>query len=73
MLPADLQFERGFVVHRPSCRYEWFSQPTQPQIVVTTTTAHGSLAPNGLCCPIPLRYSDPLRQSRQHLELSQDH
>jgi len=34
---------------------------------------HRSLAPNGLCCPIPLRYSDPLRQSRQHLELSQDH
>jgi hypothetical protein len=73
MLPADLQFERGFVVHRPSCRYEWFSQPTQPQVVVTTTTAHGSLAPNGLCCPIPPRYSDPIRQSRRLPLLSQNH
>jgi len=73
MLPADLQFERGFVVPRPSCRYEWFSQPTQPQVVGTTTTAHGSLAPNGLCCPIPPRYSDPIRQSRRLPLLSQDH
>jgi len=73
MLPAGPQFERGFVVSGPSCRYGWFSQPTQPQIFVTTTTAHGSLAPNGLCCPVPPRYSDPIRQSRRLPPLSQDH
>jgi hypothetical protein len=72
MLPAGPQFERGFVVRRPSCRYGWFSQPTQPQVVVTTTTAHGSLAPNGLWCPIPPRSSTPLRQSRRLPPLSQD-
>ena len=60
-------------MHRPSCRYEWFSQPPQPQVVVTTTTAHGSLAPNGLWCPIPPRYSDPIRQSRRLPLLSQNH
>ena len=60
-------------MHRPSCRYGWFSQPTQPQVFVTTTTAHGSLAPNGLCCPIPPRSSDPIRQSRRLPPLSQDH
>jgi len=72
MLPADLQFERGFVVPRPSCRYGWFSQPTQPQVFLTTTIAHGSLAPNGLCCPVPPRYSDPIRQSRRLPPLSQE-
>ena len=34
---------------------------------------HGSLAPNGLCCPVPPRYSDPIRQSRRLPPLSQDH
>ena len=71
--PAGPQFGRGFVLSGPSCRYEWFSQPTQPQIFVTTTIAHGSLAPNGLCCPVPPRYSDPIRQSRRLPPLSQDH
>ena len=60
-------------MHRPSCRYEWFSQPTQPQVIGTTTTAHGSLAPNGLCCPVPPCSSDPIRQSRRLPPLSQDH
>ena len=71
--PAGPQFERGFVVSGPSCCYEWFSQPTQPQVIGTTTTAHGSWAPNGLWCPIPPRSSDPLRPSRRLPPLSQDH
>jgi len=72
MPPAHPQFERGFVVRGPSCHYGWFSQPTQPQVFITTTIAHGSLAPNGLCCPVPPRYFDPIRQSRRLPPLSQD-
>ena len=37
----------------------------------TTTPAHGSLAPGGLCCPTPLRYYDPIRGSLRLLRLSQ--
>jgi hypothetical protein len=70
--PVLAQFDSAFVGPWPSCRYGWVSQTTQPQAFVTTTTAHGSLAPNGLCCPVPLRYCDPIRQSRRLLRLSQE-
>jgi hypothetical protein len=60
-------------VPSPACRYEWFSQPTPPQVIGTTTTAHGSLAPNGLCCPVPPRSSAPIRPSRRLPPLSQNH
>jgi len=71
--PRPSQFDSAFVVPWPSCRHGWVSQTTQPRASAATTTAHGSLAPNGLCCPIPLRYSDPIRQSRRLPPLSQDH
>jgi hypothetical protein len=52
--------------------FGWVSQTTQPQAFVTTTPAHGSLAPSGLCCPVPPRYCDPIRQSRRLPPLSQE-
>ena len=69
--PRPSQFDSAFVAPWPSCRHGWGSQTTQPRASGATTTAHGSLAPNGLCCPIPLRYSDPIRQSRRLPPLSQ--
>ena len=69
-MPA--QFDSAFVAPWPSCRHGWVSQTTPPQAFVTTTPAHGSLAPNGLCCPVPLRYCDPIRQSRCLPPLSPD-
>jgi hypothetical protein len=65
------QFDNAFVTPWPSCHHGWVSQTTQPRASVATTTTHGSLAPNGLCCPVPPRYSDPICQSRQLPLLSQ--
>ena len=70
--PRPSQFDSVFVALWPSCRHGWGSQPTQPRASVATTTAHGSLAPNGLWCPVPLRSSDPIRQSRRLPPLSQE-
>ena len=70
--PVSAQFDSAFVAPWPSCRHGWVSQTTQPRASVATTTAHGSLAPNGLCCPVPPRYSDPIRQSRRLPPLSQE-
>jgi hypothetical protein len=67
------QFDSACVAPWPSCHQGWVSQTTQPQASVTTTTAHGSLARLGLCCPRRLRYSDPIRQSRRLPPLSQAH
>jgi hypothetical protein len=69
--PVPAQFDSAFVAPWPSCRHGWGSQTTQPRASVATTPAHGSLAPNGLCCPVPHRYSDPIRQSRRLPPLSQ--
>jgi hypothetical protein len=70
--PATSQFDSAFVALWPSCHSGGFLRPPSLKPLFTTTTAHGSLAPNGLCCPIPLRYSDPIRQSRRLPRLSQD-
>jgi hypothetical protein len=37
----------------------------------TTTSAHGSFAPGGFCCPSHPRSYDPLRQSRRLPQTSQ--
>ena len=42
-----------------------------PQVGETTTSAHGSLAPGGFCCPSHPRYYDPIRQSRRLPRTSQ--
>jgi hypothetical protein len=44
-----------------------------PRVSETTTSAHGSLAPGGFCCPSPPRYDDPIRQSRRLPRTSQVH
>ena len=42
-----------------------------PRVSETTTSAHGSLTPEGFCCPSPHRYYDPIRQSRRLPRTSQ--
>jgi len=44
-----------------------------PRVADTTISAHGSLAPGGLCCPAHPRYYDPIRQSRRLPPISQAH
>ena len=44
-----------------------------PRVSETTTSAHGSLAPGGFCCPSHPRYYDPIRQSRRLPRTSQVH
>ena len=44
-----------------------------PWVGETTTSAHGSLAPGGFCCPSHPRYYDPIRQSRRLPRTSQVH
>jgi hypothetical protein len=61
-----------FVACAPSCVFGWHSQPARLGPVSATTSAHGSFAPKGLCCPSHPRYYDPIRQSRQLLLISQD-
>jgi len=57
----------------PSCLHGGYSQRHQPQAVWTTTSAHGSFVPSGCCCPTPLHYSDPIRESRRLPLISQLH
>ena len=49
----------------PSCLNGGHYQHHQPQAGWTTTSAHGSFARKGLCCPFPHRSYDPIRQSRR--------
>ena len=70
--PFDHRFDRAFVVLMPSCFRGVLSTP-QPQAVWTTPSAHGSLAPSGLCCPTHLHSYDPIRQSRRLPLISQGH
>ena len=42
-----------------------------PRVGETTTSAHGSLAPGGFCCPPHHCYYDPIRQSRRLPRTSQ--
>ena len=42
-----------------------------PRVSETTTSAHGSLAPGGFCCPSHCRSYDPIRQSRRLPRTSQ--
>ena len=65
ILPHGSRFDRAFVVLMPSCLNGGHYQHHQPQAVWTTTSAHGSFAPKGLCCPFPHRSYDPIRQSRR--------
>ena len=69
---AGPQFDRVFVTLRPAGFERWFCPPTPGQAFFVTTPAHGSFAPEGLCCPPALRYCDPIRQSRRLRQLSQD-
>lgn len=65
ILPHGSRFDRAFVVLMPSCLNGGHYQHHQPQAAWTTTSAHGSFAPKGLCCPFPHRSYDPIRQSRR--------
>ena len=73
-IPPYLQrFDRAFVMV-PTFLPSWgHYQPTQPQVTAMTTSAHGSLASERLCCPSHLRYYDPIRQSRWLPPISQGH
>ena len=53
MPPAAPQFE-GLRRAWPSCHYGWFSQPTQPQVFVTTTTPTGPWLRTGYVVPFLL-------------------
>ena len=44
-----------------------------PRVTDTTTSAHGSLAPGGFCCPSYPCYFDPIRQSQWLPRISQAH
>ncbi len=65
ILPHGSRFDRAFVVLMPSCLNGGHYQHHQPQAGWTTTSAHGSFARKGLCCPFPHRSYDPIRQSRR--------
>ena len=58
------RFDSAFVACVPSCTSSWHSQPAPPRAPSATTSAHGSFAPKGFCCPFPPHYYDPIRQSR---------
>ena len=67
------RFDKAFVVLMPSCRHGGYYQRHRPQALCTTISAHGSLAPPGLCCPCHPCYYDPIRQSRRLPQISQMH
>jgi hypothetical protein len=72
MPPPGPQFDPIFVPVRPACFERWCCPPTQAWALPVTTSAHGSFAPGGVCCPSSLHYCDPIRQSRRLLRLSPD-
>ncbi len=66
-------FGMAFVACGPSCALPPALSAGPPRATTATTSTHGPFAPEGLCCPFPPRYCDPIRQSQPHPLTSQGH